>query len=204
MNYNITEEEIKRLQELKGEVRGVVFKTDHHFIINKNGEDGLKKVKDELKKMGVSIDYEEVSQMGYYPISLRIFSLLAISRAFNYNREDVSKMGKNAPRVSFLVKFFTKYFMSSEKTLEKVGELWEKHYTKGRIEMIVVDEENGKTALRLHGDFLHPIFYDYLLGYFSSIISMVVGQKIDKEKVEHFPEEGYHEFYMEWNIKNNS
>ncbi len=58
---------------MRGEAQGVVFKKDYHFIISKAGEEVLKRVKDELKKMGADIDYEEISQMGFYPINLNIF-----------------------------------------------------------------------------------------------------------------------------------
>ncbi len=199
MSYNITQEEIERLKGDVGEVRGVVFKTDEHFVLKNGGEEKLKEVEIDLKLMGVDLNYKEIDRMDFYPLSWRVFSLLAIARVFNYNKEQVKEMGFRAPRVSFLIKFFTKYFMSSQKTLEKVEEMWGKHYTKGRVEAVEIDEEAGKAIFRLHESSLHPILCDYLLGYFSSVISMVVGEKVDSRETKcYFNSNEFHEFYMTW------
>lgn len=201
MSYEINQEEIERLKNIKGDVRGAVFKTDQHFILKKE-EGGMEKVQEELKKMGVEIDYDDIDRMGFYPINLRVFSLLAISRAFNMESEEVKEMGKKAPRVSFLIKFFTKYFMSSEKTLSKVTDLWDKHYTKGSVEAVEVKEDEGRAHFRLHESNFHPIFCQYLLGYFSSIVEMVVGAKVESKETKCYfkdNENNHHEFHITWN-----
>jgi len=199
MAYNITPEDIKKIKEIEGEVRGVVFKTDEHFILRKDKEEGIKKVKEELKNMEEEIDYTDIDRMAFYPLSLRIFSLLAISRAFDLDKEGVFEMGKRAPRVSFLIKFFTKYFMSVEKTLGKVTELWQKHYSVGKIEDVRVSEKEGVAVFRLYEANFHPIFCNYLLGYFSSVVSMVVGKEVRAEETKcSFKEDDYHEFHLTW------
>jgi predicted hydrocarbon binding protein len=204
MAYEINDADIEKLKEADGEVRGVVFKTDEHYVVNTKGEEGIEKVEAELEKMGVKISYKEVDRMAFYPLNLRVFSLIAISRAFNYNEEDVIEMGVKAPRISFLIKFFTKYFMSSEKTLERVGEMWEKHYTKGKVEATEVNEEEGRAIFRVYDIHLHPIFCHYLRGYFSSVISMVVGEKVESRETKcYFNSDEYHEFYMTWDTESN-
>ncbi len=205
MTYSINQEEIERLKKVEGEVRGVVFKTDENYILREKGEEGLKKVEEELEKMGVFIDYKSIDRMDFYPLNLRVFSLLAISKAFNYGEEEIKEMGRNAPRASFLIKFFTKYFMSSQQTLAKVTEMWAKHYTKGRIEAVEVSEDEGRAVFRLHEVNLHPVFCRYLLGYFSSIVSMVVAEKVEaKETKCLFNNDDYHEFYLTWNTESNN
>ena len=205
MTYNINQEEIERLKKAEGEVRGVVFKTDEKYVIREKGEEGLKKVEEELEKMGVSIDYKDIDRMNFYPLNLRAFSLLAISKAFDYGEEEIKEMGKKAPRASFLIKFFTKYFMSSQQTLAKVTEMWGKHYTKGTIESIEVNEDEGRAIFRLHEADLHPVLCHYLLGYFSSVVSMVVGEKVESKETKcYFNDEDYHEFYLTWNGKSNN
>lgn len=204
MSYNISTEEIEKIKALEGEVRGAVFKTDEIYILKNYGEEGLKKVKEALVEFGVDIDYSSVGKMEYYPISLRIFSLLAISKAFNYGKEEIKEMGKKAPRVSFLIKFFTQYFMSSEKTLEKVDELWRKHYTKGRIEIGEINEPGGVAIFKIYDVSFHPIFCDYLSGYFVTIISMVIGKEVtSKEEKCTFNGDDHHEYYLSFEpIKN--
>lgn len=206
MSYNVTQEEIERLKTIEGEVRGVVFKTDEHFLLKNVGEEGVLKVEEELKKMGVELSYKDVERMEFFPIYLRVFSLLAISKVMNYGEEEIREMGKKAPRVSFLIKFFTKYFLSSEKTLDRVTEIWGKHYTTGRVEAVEVNEEEGRAIFRLHDSNFHPILCDYLLGYFSSIVAMVIGEKVEEKETKcYFKENDFHEFYMTWEVsKSNS
>ncbi len=204
MIYNINTEEVERIKNLEGEVRGVALKTDEIYILKNYGEDGIKKVREELKIFGVDIDYESVSKMDYYPISLRIFSLLAIAKAFNYEKGDIIQMGSKAPRVSFLVKFFTQYFMSSEKTLEKVDELWKKHYTKGRVEIGEINEAGGVAIFRVYDSNFHPIFCDYLSGYFTTIISMVVGKEASsREEKCTFNGDDCHQYHLSFEPSDN-
>ncbi len=177
MTYIVNEEEVAKIKALEGEVRGVALKTDEFYVLKNKGEEGLKKVEEALQGFGVEIDYKTIERMNYYPISLRIFSLLAIAKAFEYGKEEVEEMGKRAPRVSFLIKFFAKYFMSSDKTLEKVDDLWKKHYTKGRVEAGEIDEAKGVAVFRIYDADFHPIFCDYLCGYFVTIIAMVIGKE---------------------------
>ncbi len=193
------EKNLERVKNIKGEVRGVTLKTDEYYVLKKEGEETLENVKKELERLGAGFCYEDLDKMNFYPISFRIFSLLAISKVLQYEREDIKEMGKAAPRVSFLIKFFTKYFLSSGETLKKVTEMWEKHYTEGKIEAVEVKEDEGRAIFRLHEANFHPILCDYLLGYFSSIVSMVVGEKTKEEERKcFFRGDKYHEFYITW------
>lgn len=199
MSNEITKEEIEKVEKLEGEVRGAVFKTDEHFILKHFGERGVKKVEEKLEEMGSPFSYSEIKKMNFYPIKMRIFSFLAISTTLGVDKEGIEKMGSEAPQISFLIKVFTKYFMSSSKTLQKVGEIWERHYTVGRIEAVKVDEDKGEALFRLHKANFHPFFCNYLAGYFSSITGMVVGEEVEgKETKCYFNGEEYHEFYMQW------
>ncbi len=200
MTYQITDEEINKILSAKGEVRGVVFKTDRHFIINRAGEDGLKKVEEELKKMNCSFDYEEeADNMSFYPIGMRAMSIIAISKAFNLDREGVKEMGFQAPKFSLMIKFFMRYFLSAEKIMEKAGEMWKKHYTVGKLESVELNMEEKILRAHLYDIDLHPIFCDYLCGYFGSVIKMGVGEdvKSEEEKCIHQGDE-YHEFVIRW------
>ncbi len=199
MAYEITKEEIEKVEKLEGEVRGAVFKTDQNFILKNFGESGIEKVEKKLDEIGHSFSYNEVKKMEFYPIKMRVFSLLAISSALDLDKEGIKKMGKNAPHASFLIKVFTKYFMSVEATLKKVGEIWERHFTTGRVEPVEVKEDEGYAVFRLYkGDF-HPIFCTYLSGYLTAIIGMVVGADVEgKETQCGFNGDNYHEFYMTW------
>jgi len=199
MNYQINKEEIEKVEKLEGEVRGAVFKTDEKFIRENFGESGIEKVESELKKMGHPFSYREAKKMDFYPVKMRIFSLFAVSSAFQMGKEDIKQMGEKAPRASFLIKVFTKHFMSIETTLEKVGEIWEKHYTIGKVEPVEVREDKKHAIFNLYKGNFHPIFCDYLSGYFESIVGMVVGAQAEAEERKCiFRGDEKHEFYIKW------
>ncbi len=200
MAYQITEEEISKILNAEGEVRGVVFKTDRRFIMDNAGEEGLKKVEEELEKMNFPFNYEEeADNMSFYPIGMRVMSIIAISRALNLDREGVYKMGYNAPKFSLMIKFFMRYFLSPEKIMEKAGEIWEKHYTVGKLEPTEMNIEEKFIKAKLHGINLHPILCDYLKGYFSCVIKMGVGEEVQAEEMEcvHNGDQAHH-FVIKW------
>jgi uncharacterized protein YxjI len=203
MYYQINDEDINKILNAEGEVRGVVFKTDRHFIIDKVGEEGLRKVEEELQKMNCPFNYDEgTDNMSFYPVGMRVLSLIAVSKALNLDREGVMKMGESAPKFSLMIKFFMRYFLSAEKIMEKAGEMWGKHYTVGKLESVEMNIEENFLRARLYDIDLHPIFCDYLLGYFSSIIKMGVGKEGKEGKGEELKcihrGDDYHEFTIKW------
>ncbi len=200
MAYQITDEEINKILNAEGEVRGVVFKTDRRFIVDSKGEEGLKKVEEELKEMRCPFDYnQEADNMSFYPIGMRVLSLVAISRALNLEKESLMQMGSNAPKFSLMIKFFMRYFLSPEKIMEKAGEMWEKHYTVGKLEPVEMSTEERFMTARLYDINLHPILCDYLKGYFSSVIKMGVGKETKCEEVKcNHRGDDYHEFTIKW------
>ena len=200
MTYNINQEEIERLKKAEGEVRGVVFKTDEKYVIREKGEEGLKKVEEELEKMNFPFNYEEeADNMSFYPIGMRVVSIIAISRALNLDKEGVYKMGYNAPKFSLMIKFFMRYFLSPEKIMEKAGEMWEKHYTAGKLEPTEMNIEEKFIKAKIHGIDLHPILCDYLRGYFASVIKMGVGEEVQSEETECVHNGGQaHQFVIKW------
>jgi predicted hydrocarbon binding protein len=200
MFYQITDEDINKILSAEGEVRGVVFKTDRQFIIDTAGDEGIKKVEAELEKMNCPFNYEEeADNMSFYPLGMRVISLIAIERAFSLNKDGVTKMGSGAPKFSLMIKFFMRYFLSAEKIMEKAGEMWEKHYTVGKLEPIEMNTEEKFIRARIYDINLHPIFCDYLMGYFSSVIKMGVGEEVEPEEIKCIHRgDDYHEFTIRW------
>lgn len=200
MPQEIREEEINKILNAEGEVRGVVFKTDHRFIMDKAGEEGVKKVEEELEKMNCPFDYsEEADNMSFYPVGMRALSIIAIGKALGLNREEIKKMGSNAPKFSLMIKFFMRYFLSGEKIFEKAGEMWEKHYSVGKLEAVELNMGEKYMIARLYEIELHPIFCDYLAGYFSSILKMGIGEDVNAEETTCIHQGGeYHEFIFRW------
>jgi histidyl-tRNA synthetase len=74
----IKKEELDKLMKIEGEIKGVAFQADAKYILEKEGEEGLKKLEKRVKEFGYPIDYRTVRALNFYPIGLRVISLLLI------------------------------------------------------------------------------------------------------------------------------
>ncbi len=203
MSYQKDNNKIEEIKKMEGSVRGVALKTDEFFIMKSGGEEALDRVESNIKKLGFDFNYTDIDKMAFYPLSWRIASLLAVSEEFNFDKKGIVALGEMAPKASFLIKFFAKHFMSVERTLVKVSQIWEKHYTVGRMEAVLVDEEKKEAVFRLHEMNIHPVMFDYLTGYLAAVVTMVIGEKaVAKEKVCAGSDGQFHEFYITWGENN--
>jgi hypothetical protein len=164
---------IDRLLKEKGEVRGEVFLTDGRYVLEKEGEEGLKKLEKRVKELGLPIDYRNARALDWYPIGLRVISLLLIKDTFNWSDKEIWEMGYAAPKTSFIVKMVMKYFVSVKKLAEKAPEYWAQHYTRGKLELTKFDEKERKLILTQTDTEIHPILYTYLEGYYNRIFHFV-------------------------------
>lgn len=190
---------IEKIMSTKGEVRGVVFKTDARFIKEREGEDGLKAVEDEMRRMGHPIDYARVVGMGKYSIGMRVLSLLAAKKALNWGDERIIEMGRCAPKYSFITKLMLRYFFSLESVAKRVRPYWRRHYSVGSMEGEVREDER-RVVLRLMGIELHPILCKYLSGYYLGVTEMARRFKklsIEEVKCVHRGDK-HHEFIIRW------
>ena len=198
MEQELTKEIAQKLMEIKGEARGVVFKTDTEYILKEKGEEGLKKVEEELKKLGYPIKFKETRTMDFYPVGLRALSLLTIKKVFDFDDGKIKEMGKKAPKISTIIKLFMKYFLSLEKTIGQVSKMWEKHYTIGKLEA-EVNEKERYIILRLKDFKIHPVLCKYLEEYFSSVTELIVGSPVTPEERRcDFKKDKFHEFLLTW------
>ena len=123
----------QKILSLEGRAKGVVFQTDLSYILKKWGEDGLKKIEGQLKELGCPIDYRQIRAMEWLPMGARILSLMVVKDGFQLGDEDIKGMGRNAPKVSFLLRFLLRTVVSPAATLEHTRQLWKNHYTRGKV-----------------------------------------------------------------------
>lgn len=201
MNQEPTKELAKKLMEIKGEVRGTVFKTDTEYILKEKGEEGLKKVEGELKRLGYSIKFKEIKSMDFYPVGLRALSLLAIKKVFDFDDEKIKDMGFYATKVSLIIKIFIRYFLSLERVFFRESpKIWSKHWTVGELIPAELNAEKKYAVVRLKDFDLHPIYCVYLGGYFCGVLKMLVKtpQLIFEEIKCPFKGDEYHEYLIRW------
>ncbi|MBZ9572452.1 4-vinyl reductase [Patescibacteria group bacterium] len=201
MNQEITKETIKKLMEIKGEVRGVVFKTDGDYILKEKGKEGLKKLEDELEKLGYPIKYKEIETMAFYPVGLRALSLLAIKKIFNFDDEKIKEMGFFATKKSLIVKLFIRYFLSVQRVFFKEApKIWKEHWTTGDLIPLELDEEKKYAILKVENFNLHHLYCYYLRGYFSGILQLIVkSPQITCEEIKcYFRGDRHHKYLLKW------
>ena len=92
MEQIISKEEFDKFIKIEGQIRGVAFKTEEKFILKEEGEKGLKKLEEEMEKVGYS--YSRIKTMNFYPLGLQAISLLIIKRLFAYDNEKFQELGR--------------------------------------------------------------------------------------------------------------
>lgn len=196
----MTKEEIKKLMEIPGEVKGVVLQTDAEYVRQKKGEKGLLAVKKELEKIDCPIDYEKIRATSWYPLGLRPISLLVIKKVFNWGDKEIENMGNEAPKYSFLIKALLRFFLSFPRSYKEIPKYWEKHYIAGKLEGPGYDLKKKYYILRLKDFKIHPILCVYLRGYFVRVGQLVLkGNNFKGEETKcQFKGDPYHEFLITW------
>ena len=198
----ISKEDINKLMETKIQVRGVVFKTDTEYILAEKGEEGLKKLEEELEKLGHPIKYREIKSMEFYPAGLRALSLLAIKKIFEFDDKKIENMGLVATKKSIIIKLFVRFFLSLERVFFKEApRIWQKHWTVGELVPVELNEKKKYAILRLKNFDFHPLYCSvYLQGYFAGILQMLIksSEMSCRETKCSLKGDEYHEYSIKW------
>lgn len=201
MEQIIPKEELERLEKIKGKIRGLLIKAEMRFIIKEGGEESLKKIEEEMGRLGYSFKCNDVRIMKFYPIGLRTAFLLVTKQVLGFSDDKIREMGSETPKFSPIIRFFMPVFsLDMERFFERVPSLWKKFCTIGRIVIPLVDEENRKIIGQLRNFKVHPIYGPYLEGTFGALVKMATGAKesVCKETKSPFRGDDYHEFVISW------
>ncbi len=169
----VSKEDAERLMSIKGQVRGAVFETDAEYVRNKHGREALMKVETVMQDLGCELRYDQLSSMEWMPLGLRSISLLAMKELFEWSDEEVKAVGDAAPKHSFTVKLFMKFFISPRMAFSHAPEYWTRHYDTGRLEAVAIDEEKRNAVVRLHEFTCHSVYCKYLEGYFGRLFKFM-------------------------------
>jgi len=198
----MTKEEIENLMKTEIETRGVVFQTDRDYVLEKKGENGLKELEAELERMGHPIKYKQIKSMAFYPAGLRVLSLQAMKNVFGFDDEKIKEIGNIATKKSLIIKLFVRYFLSTERVFfQEAPRLWQKHWTKGTLVPVEMDEKQKRALLRLENFNLHHLYCSvYLRGYFAGILQMIIKTpQISCEETKcSLKGDEYHEYLIQW------
>ncbi|HEX74468.1 MAG TPA: hypothetical protein G4N93_04890 [Dehalococcoidia bacterium] len=196
--YAISKEEINEIVSNDGEARGILLYTDAEYIRRHEGEKTLRRVEEATEEMGYPIDYGKVKLMDWYPIGLRLISLLAITKVLNWDDEQLKEMGRSAPKYSIITKLMLRYFVSLGTLVERVQTYWDKNYTVGSITGSLIDKS---VFICLKSCHIPRLLFPYLEGYFVGAMGLVIGnhKQIRLEETKWMHRDGRcHEFVLRW------
>lgn len=199
MEQIIPKEDIEELKKIKGEVRGVAFKLEFEFIAKEEGEEGVKKLEEEMGKLGFPIKYQEIQLMEFYPLGVWGVFLLLLKKIFDFDDKKFEKMGEFESKVSLIMKLFMKHFVSIRRVAKVVPKMWRMYFTVGDLAIAEFDAKKGYLVGQLKNYRLHPVHCQYLRGYFATVIKMIVNQPVtcQETKCVHRGDE-FHEFLLRW------
>ncbi len=199
MEEIITKEIVQELMKIKGETRGASMKGDLEYVLHKEGAEGLKKLEDEMARLGYPIRFKELRAMELYPVGVEAITFLVIKKLFNFDEEEFRKMGEFNSKVSLLIRLFMKYFVSLELLAKQAPKLWREYYSLGDLKIIEINKEKKYMIIRIENFYHHPIHCLTVEGYFVSIVKMVVKAPVTCKETKCINRgDEYHEYLMKW------
>jgi len=166
----IPREELERIKSIPGEAIGASLKEDLRFILMKEGETGLKRIEDELEKLGCPLEYKKIKTFSWYPFSLNILISALAQDLFQWEDEVFRENGRLSAKISVVLKILVKSFIGLENTLKQVGRFWRMYYTVG--EAWAEYDKKGRTIVLVASGFTgHPAFCRNLEGFAWQVFS---------------------------------
>jgi hypothetical protein len=202
--------EIKHIMENPCKIKGSAFKGEMEYILAKKGARGVKAVEEKTKKLGYPIRYKEIRETQWYPIGLKMISFYAFLTTFNWGEKELAEIAESSVKVSFIVKFFMKYFASPEKIFKIAApRLWKRYYSAGSLEVsdffnIEKGGGGGQGILRIKNFKIHP-FYCFYLGRFFIGVAKLSDPRLKEINIEEkkcmFKGDDCHEYLLKWTYK---
>ncbi len=189
-----------RLKNFKGNVKGEVFRTHAQYIRSKEGEDGVKKVEEKMKELGVPIKLDEIKSFEWVSEGKSSLTIIVTKEIFKWSDEDIFEMGRFAPRFSFILKVMAQYLISIEVLFKNASKYWHKNYDFGKMETVSYNKEKREIVVREIGIETHPITCIYHKGYFTGLCEFVIKNSnisIEETACVHKGAD-YHEFLIKW------
>jgi hypothetical protein len=192
--------EINKIMGLPGKVRGVAFQTDAEYVKMYKGVEVLKKVEEELTKIGYPLKYEKINATDWFPYGLRSLSLLAIKDVLAMSDDELKAMGSKAPKYSFIIKTVLRYFIGIEQIVKFTPRYWKRHVNLGELQVPEYDIKKRFIMVRFVGITIPSIFAKYLEGYLSRIIQYVLPrEEVKCEQLKHSAKgDPYDEYRIFW------
>ncbi|MCX8173842.1 MAG: hypothetical protein N3F63_04450 [Thermoplasmata archaeon] len=152
----------------EGWCKAGLFHANLEYIKKKRGGEGLHRLDKKLGELGISLtQIRTMRTHDHVPLSVRAKFLDACLDVFDGNLERIKEMGREAPRVSSLIKMILPYFLTINYTLKHAPGLWKEHYSVG--ELVVLENEPDHARLALKNFRSTRLMCVYFTGYFVGV-----------------------------------
>ncbi|MFH0791926.1 MAG: 4-vinyl reductase [bacterium] len=193
-------EKINRLIAIPCKTRGdeiLILKT---IIGEKYGNEGVRRVEKYLNELGVEFSFGGLNMTIWYPEGLNVAVIIAMREIFKLSDEDIYLIGRKMPKLSFIIRVFVKYFVSTKKTFIKTAEYWNRYLDCGKMEPYEINEDKRYAIFRVTGYQFDPVMCHYHRGYLAGAAENVI--KSDKIEVIETAcihrGDSYHEYRLTW------
>lgn len=178
--------------------KGAIFKVNANYIRKIAGDDGLRKVTENVGRKWPHFDVRVMKEKDWFPLQMRIDFLEACKGELGWDDKRIFLMGSDAAQHSSIIMSFISYFLNVNKAIKYAPELWNHNYNTGKIEILENEKGTGKLKLT---DFKHsPILCTYLAGFFHGVgrtVAKAADVKVSEEKCVHKGAE-YCVFAFKW------
>jgi predicted hydrocarbon binding protein len=201
INMQETAEELaNRIRNNPGKVKAEVMRIEKEYILEREGEEGISKLKERMKELGADIDFIKLESLTWEEEWKNSLMVVVSKEIFNWTEEDVFEMGRYSPRASFFIKSIIQYLVSVETVFDNMGKYWDKHHDFGALEAVELNLVKKYLVIRKKGFFTHPLMCIYYAGYFKGVAEFVIKSNninIEETKCMHKGDE-YHEYKISW------
>ncbi len=191
-------EEIKKIMEIPGNVKGAVILADLGYIKRKLGQEGLDKIEGTLADLGYLLEFNKVLPFHDYREAYTISLYIILRELFNWSQEDIEKMGEDSAKMSAVMKFLMK-FVPFSKIVEEIPKYWSQHFDFGSLE-VESNEVEKYVKMRINGYHFHPLACAHQKGYFLTIARFSINAtdiSVEEVKCTHNGDP-YHEYLITW------
>ncbi len=194
----LTEEEKKYINKTKGthSSRGI---SDTLVAVEKLfGKEKRKEVEEAMKEEGY--DIPEMEKAITIPVNYFIALLILEQKILHLDEEGMRKVAKESAKLSFLLKFASRFLVSLETIVKNANTAWRKYYNCGELKVVEFEKEQKKIVAEVRDFWGHPTHCRHLEGYFEKILFFVLGKKAKCREVECPFEDGgdVHRFLITW------
>lgn len=203
-NYKITKNDVREALSNPTKVKGILLKeVIYEGIKEKLGEEAIKLIEEESKKLGFPLKLEKIRNFEWYPAGTIIELYYILQEKFNFQEKDFAELSEISPKISFLMKTLMKYFTVPEKIAKIAApRLWRRYYDRGEAEISEFrdSETGGFLTIRIKNFKLHPLHF-FCLGYFFLGVLKLAKKFREttvKETKSPFRDDKYQEYLIQW------